>query len=507
VTGPPYVEVIGLSKRFGDLQALNEVDLQVKPGQFHALIGENGAGKSTLAKCIMGVNRIDGGEIRVNGKPNAAGSPREARASGIGMVFQHFTLIPSMTVAENLVLARPDLPLVIRWRAEMERLKKFIEHAPFPIDLHTPVSQLAAGQKQKVEILKELYLETRFLMLDEPTSVLTPDEADEVLGLLRTFVSAGRLSVLMITHKFREVIGFADEVTVLRRGKLVGSRPVSQTSPPELAAMMMGTTAPSTATAKVERVPGKAVFTIDKLCVDSDNGLSVLHDLGLTVHAGEILGIAGVSGNGQKELVEAISGQRRIESGEMRVSGEPYTPTRDAIRRFGFHTLPEEPLRNAAIASMTVAENMVLRDFDRPPFAGPGGLLNFSAIERNSVGLIERFSVSPPSPHAPIGSLSGGNVQRAILAREFGGSEIKVLVAANPCFGLDFKAVAFIHNHLVEVRNRGGAVLLISEDLDELLELADRIVVMSEGSFVYENVSERADRVSIGRHMAGHHAE
>ena len=275
---PPFVEVVGLSKRFGDVQALSAVDLQVKPGQFHALIGENGAGKSTLAKCIMGVNRMDAGEIRVNGQRKAAVSPREARASGIGMVFQHFTLIPSMTVAENLVLARPDLPLIIRWRAEMERLRKFIEHAPFPVDLDTPVSQLAAGQKQKVEILKELYLETRFLMLDEPTSVLTPDEADEVLGLLRTFVSAGRLSVLMITHKFREVMGFADQVTVLRRGKLVGSRPVSQTSPPELAAMMMGTTAATATTEKVERIPGKSVFTIDKLCVRGDNGLSVMHD-------------------------------------------------------------------------------------------------------------------------------------------------------------------------------------------------------------------------------------
>jgi ABC-type uncharacterized transport system ATPase subunit len=481
------------------------VSLDVKSGRFHALIGENGAGKSTLAKCAMGVNRIDGGEIRLEGKVWTAGSPREARRSSVGMVFQHFTLIPSMTVAENLVLARPDLPQFINWHQELDRLRTFLEQAPFRVDLQAPVSQLAAGEKQKVEILKELYLETRFLMLDEPTSVLTPDEADEVLGLLRTLVTAGRLSVLMITHKFREVMAFADEVTVLRKGKLIGSRIISKTSPPELAEMMMGSVLETEATGKAKSAPGKAVLKVGDLRVRGDNGLEVLHDLNLTVHAGEILGIAGVSGNGQRELVEAITGQRRIEKGEIRVDGERFTPTRDAIRRFGFHTLPEEPLRNAAIASMTVAENMSLRDFDRSPSAR-GGLLNFGAIRRAAITLIERFSISPPDPDIPIGSLSGGNVQRAILARELGGSEVRVLVAANPCFGLDFNATGFIRNHLVQVRNRGGAVLLISEDLDELLELADRIVVMSEGTVVYENAIGNADRLIIGRHMAGSQA-
>src|SRR5260370_29215392 len=237
---PPTVELRGIRKRFGSVQALDGVDLRVEPGEFHALIGENGAGKSTLAKCVMGINGIDEGEMLVDGSAWRASDPRQARRSGIGMVFQHFTLVPSMTVAENLTLPRPALPAVIRWNEEMDRLRAFVAGAPFLVDLQARVSELAAGEKQKVEILKELYLGTRFLMLDEPTSVLTPAEADEVLGRLRAMVKSGALSVLLITHKFREVMNYVDRVTVLRKGRGVGTRAVAESTPGQLAVMMMG---------------------------------------------------------------------------------------------------------------------------------------------------------------------------------------------------------------------------------------------------------------------------
>lgn len=501
---PPHLQVNGLTKRFGSLLALDQVDLELAPGVFGALIGENGAGKSTLAKCVMGFYPRDSGEIVLDGKPSAIAAPQDARSHGIGMVFQHFTLVPSMTVAENLVLARPDLPKIIHWPHEIEGLEKFLETAPFAVDLQIPVARLSAGQKQKVEILKQLYLKTRVLILDEPTSVLTPEEADEVLGLLRSSVDAGELSVLIITHKFREVMTFADEVTVLRRGRMAGQGRKSDLSPSRMAEMMMGESRMLGETEKIPKPPGEGILKLRNIRAIGDNGLEVLHGINLTVRAGEIVGIAGVSGNGQRELVEVIAGQRALFSGEILIREEAYSPTRREIRRQGFFTLPEEPLRNAAIPAMSVAENMALRVYDREPFARWGFLLNEAEIRSAAVGLIKRFDVKTPSLDEPIGTLSGGNVQRAILARELSANRIQALVASNPCFGLDFKAVSFIHNQIIDIRNRGAAVLLISEDLDELLAVADRIAVMSGGSIVHESVTKSADLTTIGKHMAGH---
>ena len=503
--GPPELEASHITKQFGALKAVDNVSLSLPPGTFHALLGENGAGKSTIVKCLMGFYHADSGEIRLNGQVIRIDSPRQARSHGLGMVFQHFTLIPSMTVAENLVLSRAGLPMVIDWKVEFARLEKFLEHAPFQVDLKRTVNTLAAGQKQKVEILKELYLETRLLILDEPTSVLTPNEADEVLGYLRRLVDQKALSVLLITHKFREVFAFCDSVTVLRRGRLAGSGLVSALDSSKMAEMMMGEArAEKPVTASASR-RGAPLLRINSLRAIGDNGLDAVHGISLAVHAGEIVGIAGVSGNGQRELVEVIGGQRNPAGGQILVNNEIHHPTRPLLRRHRFFILPEEPLRNASVPGMTVAENMAFRVFDEPPFRKAGFLLNSSAIDRFARGLIRRFSVRPPSPDTPIGDLSGGNVQRAILARELASGEVQVLVAANPCFGLDFKATDFIHEALVAARNRGAAVLLVSEDLDELLELADRILVMSEGKFVHETTPREADVALIGRQMAGHH--
>ena len=499
---PPDLQVNGMTKRFGSLVALENLSLHLKPGSFHALLGENGAGKSTLVKCIMGFYQPTAGELLLNGSPVQIGNPRDAHRYGIGMVYQHFTSVPAMTVAENLVLSRFGGTGVINWKAELEELRAFMTRSPFQVPLETPIAQLAAGQKQKLEILKQLYLHSRILILDEPTSVLTPTEADEVLGLLRQQVSAGALSVLMISHKFREVTAFADEITVLRKGKFAGSGQVSQLTVAEMAEMMMGEQKAPTPVQKTSQ-SGSPVLEVRQLSANKDSGSTAFAGINLTVHSGEIVGIAGISGNGQRELVEVLAGQRQASAGEVWVNGERYSATRAEMYRHQVFALPEEPLRNACVAHMSVAENMALRTFDRPPQA-KGILLILRAIRQMAVGLIDQFSVKTPSPETPVQNLSGGNVQRAVLARELSAEQIKLLIAANPCFGLDFAAVDFIHSQIINARNRGVAVLLVSEDLDELLKLSDRLIVMSSGEFSYQSPTATAEYAAIGHAMAGH---
>jgi simple sugar transport system ATP-binding protein len=503
----PDLEILGMTKRFGAVVALDGVSLRVEPGAFHALLGENGAGKSTLVKCLVGYHRPDAGQIVLGRREREIRSPHDAHALGIGMVYQHFTLVPSMTVAENLVMARDDVPARIRWREERQRLAAFMTTVPFGLDLDEPVARLAAGEKQKVEILKQLYLRRRLVILDEPTSVLTPAEADEVLGMLKAMARAGTVTVLMITHKFREVMAFADTVSVLRRGRVTGEGRVADLAPAPLAEMMVGSRelpeAHATRTAGGD--PGRAPrLEIDALVVEDDAGLVAVDRVSLAVRPGEIVGIAGVSGNGQRELVEALVGQRAPAGGEIRVDSAPYRPTRGAIRFYGKFSLPEEPLRNACVAEMSVAENMALRNFDRPPIAA-GPWLRRSALRAQAERWIADFKVTAPGPDAPMSTLSGGNVQRTVLARELS-EAVSVLVAANPVFGLDFAAVAEIHERILAARNAGAAVLLVSEDLDELLVLADRVAVISGGRIVHETDAASADLAVIGHHMAGHHA-
>jgi simple sugar transport system ATP-binding protein len=501
------VEMLGITKRFGALTALEEVSVRVAAGAFHALLGENGAGKSTLVKCLVGYHEADAGQIVVGRRERDIRAPHDAHALGIGMVYQHFTLVPSMTVAENLVMARDDVPAVVRWRDERERLAAFMGTVPFRLDLERPAGTLAAGEKQKVEILKQLYLRRRFIVLDEPTSVLTPTEADEVLGMLRAMTEAGRLTVLMITHKFREVRAFADAVSVLRRGRLAGGGRVVDLDTAALAELMVGAReipqahAGKTGGARAGETPR---LTARGLVVSSDAGRPAVRGVSLTVSAGEIVGVAGVSGNGQRELVEALVGQRRLDAGEIRIDGRPYHATRAEIRARRAYSLPEEPLRGACVPAMTVAENMALRNFDRPPLAR-GPWLSRRAMRAQAERWIAEFRVSTVGPDAPIATLSGGNVQRAVLARELS-EAVSVLVAANPVFGLDFAAVAEIHDRILAARNAGAGVLLVSEDLDELLALSDRVLVIFDGRIVHETTAARADIALIGGAMAGHAA-
>ena len=527
-TGALTLETYGLTKRFGSFTAMDQVTMRVEPGTVHALLGENGAGKSTLVKCVAGFQRAEEGGIMIDGREQDIANPVIARALGIGMVYQHFTLAPGMTVAENLLLAADKVPMLIDWRAKRAELAAFLATTPFSLDLDACPAELAAGEKQKLELLKQLYLKPRLLILDEPTSVLTPQEADEVLGHVREFARSGQCTVIIITHKFREVMAYADAVTVLRRGRAVHHCRVDQTTPALLAQAMMGDAA---ATALAVEGPlaapdgifeqkeapapvNAAQFAIKKVAMKGvtalqvtdlnalgDRGTLALHGVSFELASGEILGVAGVSGNGQRELVEALVGQRPRLSGEVRVMGEPYAATRAENRRLKVRSLPEEPLRNACVGDLSVAENMALRDFDQPPLA-KGGVLRFSSWRSRARDWIAEYGIKTQGEGAPIRSLSGGNVQRAVLARELAG-EINVLIAANPVFGLDFAAVSEIHGRLRQARANGTGVLLISEDLDELLELSDRIVVMSEGRVVFETTAAAADRHVLGAHMGG----
>ncbi|BBE74702.1 ABC transporter ATP-binding protein [Oharaeibacter diazotrophicus] len=498
------LETRGMTKIFGALTALDTVSIDVKPGSFHALLGENGAGKSTLVKCIMGFYQPTRGEVLVNGAKVEIPNPKAARDLGIGMVYQHFTLVPSLTATENLVIARADVPAVIDWKAERRRLEQLFDTMPFKVPLDVPVSSLAAGEKQKLEILKQLYLDQRFLILDEPTSVLTPQEADEILGLVRGMTERGDLTVLMISHKFREVTQFADDVTVLRKGAYVGSAPAKSLTVAEMSRMMIGDMKLRERAARRDSGESPVVLELAGLFAEDDEGLPAIEAVSLKVHAGEIVGIAGVSGNGQSELIECLSGQRPLADGRLFVKGQPYEPEREKMAAFKVYGLPEEPLKNAAVPRMSVAENLAFRSFDRPPISKRKPWLSPGPMRAKAKELIAAYRVKTPGPDEPIQNLSGGNVQRAILARELSG-EVEVLVVANPCFGLDFASIAEIRGQIMDQRNRGAAVLLVSEDLDEILELADRVAVMSEGKIGYIAPTAETDRNTIGIHMAGHH--
>lgn len=497
------LEAIDIGKSFGQMRALDRVSLKLRSYRVHALLGENGAGKSTLVKCLMGYYRPDNGQILLRQREQSIDSPQQAARLGLGMVYQHFTLIPNMTIAENIVLSRPQVPRIINWSAEIRSLREKMSTMPFQFDLNRKVSDLAVGEKQKVEITKQLLLDTKILILDEPTSVLTPTEADEVLDKIHLLAQQQKLSVLMITHKFREVMKYADDVTVLRKGRLVAAAAVANVNPAILSEMMVGGE-------PINKSPQRHVFAnptvqlqIDQLHVLNDQGLPAIASMDLAVAQGEIVGIAGVSGNGQKQLVEVLAGQRLATSGRITAQGVEFSAAQSAIAQHKFYCLPEEPLKNACVGNLSIAENLVLRKFNQRPFKRWFCLLNRTAMRRHAAELIQRYKVRATGPDQPVAALSGGNVQRVVLARELA-QPVAILVVSNPCFGLDFKAVADIRAQLVAARNAGAAILLLSEDLDEILELSDRFYVISGGKLVYQTAPAHADLNRIGQYMAGH---
>ena len=492
-----------MTKSFGSFTALEDVSIKVGAGTFHALLGENGAGKSTLVKCIMGFYRPTEGAVLVDGRELTIANPRDAHQHGLGMVYQHFTLIPSLTGAENLVLSRSHVPAVIDWRKERKALEAFLETMPFRMPLDRPVSQLAAGAEAEAR-------DPEADLSEQPLP--DPRRADFGAYTRRSGGGArpvegddrpGRDHRLMISHKFREVMAFAEDVSVLRKGKLAGQGKVADLTRDDMAAMMIGSREVAQVATRQGIVDTNVpVLQIKALKAKDQTGTKAIMIDELIVHSREIVGIAGVSGNGQKELAEVLAGQRPAQAGEILVDRSLYSATRAETRKHQVRFIPEEPLKNACAPRMAVAENLAFRTFDVNGGEKPAFWLRLKAIRSNARMLIERFSVKTASMDAPIATLSGGNVQRAVLARELTG-EVDLLVVANPCFGLDFSAVAEIRSRIVAARNGGAAVLLISEDLDEILELSDRMLVMSEGRIVYETPGASADIAVIGQPHGG----
>jgi ABC-type uncharacterized transport system ATPase subunit len=403
-----------VTKRFGAFTALDAVSIEVEPGSVHALLGENGAGKSTLVKCVAGYHPPDDGAVLIDGREHEIASPVSARALGIGMVYQHFTLAPGMSVAENLLLAGGRTPALIDWKRERRALAEFLQTTPFALDLDVTPAALSAGEKQKLELLKQLYLKPRLLILDEPTSVLTPQEADEVLTYVREVARRGECTVLMITHKFREVMAYADAVTVLRRGRKVQAGAVAQTSPQQMAQAMIGDDAAGNAQAvaadtRLARPPvasgAPSALVVAGLSALGDRGTLAVRSLGLNVRVGEILGVAGVSGNGQRELVEAIVGQRPRLAGEVFVAGQRYGARRHENHALGLRALPEEPLKSASVAELSVAHNMALRDFDQAPLTRRW--LRFGAWRERARAWIGEYGIKTRSEQRRLGRAAG----------------------------------------------------------------------------------------------------
>ncbi|MBP1466110.1 ABC transporter ATP-binding protein [Candidatus Chloroploca sp. M-50] len=497
------LELRGITKRFPGVIANDTVNLSVHGGEIHALLGENGAGKSTLMKILYGLYQPDAGEVRINDQPVTISSPQDAIARGIGMIHQHFMLVPSLTVAENIALGlrssrglRLDLDRV---SAEVQRLAELYG---LRVDPKASIWQLSVGEQQRVEILKALYRGAELLVLDEPTAVITPQEVDDLFAMLRQMRTEGR-ALIFISHKLREVIALSDRVSVLRDGRLVGTFATAGKSRSDLARLMVGreVVAARADNSHPTEHAGSVALELHGISAQSDRNTPALHGVTLQVRAGEILGLAGVSGNGQRELAEVIAGLRPTSAGTIKLAGKELMGNPAERANAGISYIPEERMRDGAVLEFSVAENLILRNHTEAPFAR-GPLLDRSAVDQAGRDLIQRFNIKTPGPHTPLKSLSGGNIQKVIMARELS-REPAVLVAAQPTRGVDIGATAAIHQLLIELRQRGGAILLISEDLDEILALADRIAVIHAGNIAAILPHAEATPERLGLLMAG----
>jgi general nucleoside transport system ATP-binding protein len=473
----------------------------VQRGEVHALLGENGAGKSTLMNILYGLYRPDAGEIRLNGKPVSFSSARDAIDAGIGMVHQHFMLIPVMTVAENVVLGTEPVRsgVFLDEPAAAKRVADMAQTLHFAVDPKALVEDISVGQQQRVEIMKALYRNADLLILDEPTAVLTPQEASDLFEILRTLRREG-ISIIFISHKLNEVLEIADRITVLRRGKTIETVPRKGATEASLARAMVG----RDVLLRVEKEPaqpGDVLLTVQDLHVRDDREIEKVRGVSFNVRAGEIVGIAGVDGNGQTELIDALTGLRRIESGTVSIAGRElsHADARSALD-LGIGHIPEDRQRRGLVLEFSIAENIALHDYAKPPTARRGWLFPRRMVERART-LIREFDVRGGGPYTRAGGLSGGNQQKVVVAREID-RDPKVLIAAQPTRGLDVGAIEYLHRRLVTERDEGRAILLVSLELDEILSLSDRILVMYEGEIVGEHTGEVSEE-AIGLEMLG----
>jgi general nucleoside transport system ATP-binding protein len=473
------LELKGITKRFGSLVANDGIDLSVAPGQVHALLGENGAGKTTLMNVLYGLTQPDEGEILLDGKAVHFHSPKDAIAAGIGMVHQHFMLVPVFTVAENVTLGIEETNRagLLERRKTRRDVRALSQRYGLQIDPDALVEDLPVGIQQRVEIVKALVREATVLILDEPTAVLTPAETEDLFRIIRQLKDGGT-SIVFISHKLKEVQAIADTITVLRRGKVVGQRPPGTTED-ELALLMVGRDV-QLRVSKEAAKPGEVVLDVADLIVGDQAGRVLVNGMSFQVRAGEILGVAGVQGNGQTELCEALMGLRPTMAGQVRLGGRDLTRATPAQRLdAGIAYVPEDRQEDGLIGEFSVADNMVLDQYNKPPFAS-GINLRLGAIAANAAERVQEFDVRTTSTQTPVGTLSGGNQQKVILARELG-QEHKVLIASQPTRGLDVGSIEFVHRRIVDQRDNGVAVLIVSSELDEIYALADRIAVMYEG--------------------------
>jgi len=494
------LEMRGIRKEFPGVVANDDVSFDVRRGEVHALLGENGAGKSTLMNILYGLYRPDGGEIRLNGKPISFSSAREAIEAGIGMVHQHFMLIPVMTVAENIVLGtEPRKGVLLDQGAADERVAHMARTFRFEVDPEARVENISVGQQQRVEIMKALYRNADLLILDEPTAVLTPQEASDLFEILRNLQREG-LSIIFISHKLNEVLEIADRITVLRRGKTIETVPREGATEESLARAMVG----REVLLRVEKEPsepGDVLLSVRDLHVKDDRGIEKVRGISFEVRAGEIVGIAGVDGNGQTELIDALTGLQKIESGTATIAGHAlsHANARKALDA-GIGHIPEDRQRRGLVLEFSIAENIALHDYAKPPDARFGWLFPRRMVDRAKT-LIREFDVRGGGPFTRAGGLSGGNQQKLVAAREIA-RDPKVLIAAQPTRGLDVGAIEYLHRRLVQERNEGRAILLVSLELDEILSLSDRILVVYEGEIVGEH-SGTVSEEQIGLEMLG----
>ena len=490
-----------VSKRFPGVVANNQVSLQLERGRILALLGENGAGKSTLVNILFGMYRPDEGHVIIKGERVDLRGPDDAISRGIGMVHQHFQLVPPMRVVENIVLgAEPVLRGLVDLGEARRRVIELSRRYGLEIDPDAVVEDLPVGMQQRVEILKALYRNADVLIMDEPTGVLTPQEADHLLGVLRELTQTG-LGVVFITHKLREVLAVADDIVVLRNGEVVGQTTPGETSENGLAEMMVGRSVMLRVDKSVAE-PGDVVLELEKLSVEDDRGQIALNEVSFEVREGEILGVAGVEGNGQRELVEAITGLRGLSSGLMKIGSDEFTSgsTRQIAEK-GVAHIPEDREKHGLIGVYSLEENSVLNRYHRKPFS-LRGFLRRDVIKRHAEGVVDEFDVRTPSTSVPASSLSGGNKQKLIVGREFS-DDIDLLVAAQPTRGIDIGAIEFIHRRILDQRDKGTAVLLVSAELDEILGLSDRIAVLYDGELMDVLDAEDSNREKIGLLMAG----
>ena len=495
------LEIHEVSKRFGSVIANDAISLAVNEGEILALLGENGAGKSTLVKAVFGLVKPDSGVIKINGSVMESGDTAAAISSGVGMVHQHFQLVPVMTVTENLILGdEPKKFGVVNVKKARAEALELSEKYGLHVDPDAIIEDLPVGMAQRVEILKALRRDVKLLILDEPTAVLTPQETDELLEVLRNLAKRG-VGILFITHKLREVMAVADRIAVLRGGKLMGTTTPNESSESKLAQMMVGREV-VLRVKKTQAKPKDVLLAVKNLHVNDDRKLEAVKSLSLEVHAGEILGLAGVEGNGQRELVEAICSMRPRLSGDVLVKGRSIPNMNPkAAHLAGISHIPEDREKHGLVTSYSIADNLVLNQYDQAPFAR-GWVRDLEKVSSNGEALVEKFDIRAPGSSLTAGSLSGGNKQKVVVARELS-QQLDVVVAAQPTRGVDVGSIEFIHTQLIAARDAGAAVLLVSAELDEILSLADRIAVISNGKIVATFSAQEADRNTIGRLMAG----